>query len=394
MIAILEAHGSTPVSSRQLLNGLPLRFEANQGRDAHPEVRFIARGPGFHLGLAPNESWLEWSANGKAGRVRTRMVKANPHTRMELENRLPGFANYFLGSGPDWHTSVAGYGSVRYREIYPGIDLVFHGEQRRLEYDFVVSPGADPGAIRLELSGQKWMRVDDAGDLSIETAAGELRWKAPDTYQEVDGKRVAVNGRFVVEKNAVRFEIGDYDRARALVIDPTLRYSTYIGGPNNEAARGVAVDGNGNIYVAGVTSSPDLPTTQGVYQRNFAGQTALNLGNFTGDGFIAKFDSNQKLIYFTYLGGSRDDGIAAITVDAAGNAYVTGGTNSTDFPTVGPYQQNYAGQPGIQFTDDIIVAKLDPTGSQLLFSTYLGGNSNDIGLSIALDKTGNVYICG
>lgn len=396
LIAIAQSQASTPtIESGRLLNGLPLRFEQNQGRDAHRGVQFIARGPNFRLALGARESWLEWSANGKAAQLRTRIANANPAARMELENRLPGAANYFLGTAEHWHTAVAGYARVRYREIYPGVDLIFHGEERRLEYDFVVAPNADARAIRLELSGQKSLRVDEDGDLAIATDAGEIRWKAPEVYQEGNGKRIAISGRFVVEDgNAVRFEIGDYDRTRALVIDPTLKYSTYIGGSNNESARGIVVDGSGNIYIGGVTSSPDLKTTQNSYQPNFGGRTALSIGSFTGDGFIAKFTAAGSLVYMTYLGGSRDDGVTALTVDAAGNVYATGGTNSLDFPTVSPYQKSWAGQPGIEFFGDAFIAKLDPTGSTLLAATYLGGNEDDIGTAIVLDKSGNIYICG
>jgi uncharacterized protein (TIGR03437 family) len=400
LIAAVSAFASNP---HMQVRTLPLRFEENRGRDLHPGVKFVARSPRFLLGLAPSESWLEWRdpAHQATARVQTKFLNANRNAQMELEDRLPGTANYFLGAEQNWRSDVVGFGTVRYRDVYKGIDLIFHGEQGRLEYDFILAPHADPRAIRLKLKGQDSARVDDDGDLVIHTVAGEIRWKAPEIYQDARGERQPVAGRFVIDakrpglRTIVRFEIGEYDRGRTLVIDPTLKYSTYIGGTNNEAARGIAVDGAGNVYVAGVSSSADLQTTSSGYQANFGGRTALSNGSFTGDGFVAKFSPAGKLLYLTYLGGSRDDGVAALTVDTAGNAYVTGGTNSLDFPVVNPFQKNFGGgNTGVQFASDAFVAKLSPDGSKLLSSTYLGGNQDDIGLGIALDSSGNIVICG
>ncbi len=382
---------------RELLSKLPLRFERNSG-DREATVKYTARAPGLRLDLSEGENSLEWRdpVNQHNARVRTRMVNARAGVRLEAEDRLSGAVNYFLGREQNWRTNVPGFGRIRYRGVYPGIDLVFHGEQGRLEYDFVLAPHADPRAIRLELAGQQSLHIDDDGELVIGTPAGEIRWKVPEVYQEIDGRRRATEGRFVIEgKKTVRFQVGGYDRARPLIIDPVLKYSTYIGAENNEAARGIALDGMGNIYVAGVSSSSDLETTSNAYQPNFAGLTALNNGQFTGDGFVAKFSPAGALLYLTYLGGSADDGITAIAVDSAGNAYLTGGTNSTDFPTKNPYQAKLGGtQTPALGSDDAFFAKLSPDGSTLLVSTYLGGNNNDIGLSIALDSTGNIYLCG
>lgn len=384
-------------SRRELMSKLPLRFEQNSG-DRDATVKYTAHAPGLRLDLCEAENSLEWRdpVNQQSARVRTRIVNARAGVRLEAEDRLSGTANYFLGREQNWRANVPGFGRIRYHNVYPGIDLIFHGEQGRLEYDFVLSPHADPQAIRLELSGHQSLRIDEHGELVIETPAGEIRWKAPDVYQEVDGRRVTAAGHFAIEgTKTVRFEIGKYDTGRSLIIDPVLKYSTYIGGENNESVRGIALDSVGNIYVGGVSSSPDLPVTSSAYQPNFAGRTALNNGQFTGDGFVAKFSPTGALLYLTYLGGSADDGIMAIAVDTLGNAYLTGGTNSTDFPTKNPYQSRLGGlstpAPG---TDDAFFAKLSPDGSTLLVSTYLGGNSNDIGLGIALDKAGNIYLCG
>jgi uncharacterized protein (TIGR03437 family) len=388
ILPAIAVYGSTP--KQQLLKNLPLRFEEAGGS-------YTARGPDFVLTLAPGENRLDWtdSQHHKKARVTTRLVNGNPMAPIWAEDRLPGAANYFLGSQKDWRTDVTGFGRVRYHEIYPGIDLIFHGENGRLEYDFIVAPDANPGAIRLELSGQQSIRIGDDGDLVIATAGGEVRWKAPEVYQEIGGVKTRVDGKFVRAGKQVAFKLGAYDRRRELVIDPVLSYSTYIGGTANEAARGIAVDSAGNVYIGGSTSSQDLHTASAV-QPNFGGLTAHV---FTGDGFVAKFGPSGSLLYLTYLGGSRDDGISAIAVDSAGNAYVTGGTTSTDFPTMNPFQSVFGGMgsggviTGVH-TGDAFVAKLSPTGNKLLYSTYLGGSLDDVGLGIALDSKGDAFVTG
>ena len=373
----------------RLLGNLPLRFEASQG-----EAVFTARGPNFSLSLARDQNWLEWKdgSSGRTAQVRTRLIHSNPSARMEAEGRFPAPTNYFIGPREAWRTGVAGFGRVRYRDVYPGIDLVFYGDGGRLEYDFVLAPHADPGAIQLDLSGHRTADLGDDGDLVISTPAGEVRWKRPEIYQEVAGVRQPISGRFVLDHGrTVRFEVGRFDRSRTLVIDPALKYSTYIGGKGNDSARGIAVDGAGNVYVAGASSSSELPTLS-AYQPNFGGGSA---GPLTGDGFVAKFSPAGALLYLTFLGGGQDDGLTSIAVDAAGNAYVTGATNSNDFPAVNAFQSQFGGFGGSSLRPgDAIVAKLDPTGSKLLYSTYLGGNRDDIGLAIAVDSAGNAYVTG
>jgi uncharacterized protein (TIGR03437 family) len=315
---------------------------------------------------------------------------------MEPLDRLPGVSNYFLGSGENWKTNVIGYGRIRSVDVYPGIDLIFHGEGGRLEYDFTVAPQADPGSIRLEFSGQCRLYLDAGGDLIISTGAGDIRWKRPEIYQNVNGRRRPVGGRFIVSRNRVRFEVAVYDRGRELVIDPALAYSTYLGGSSNEGARGVAVDGSGNVYIVGNTATTNLPSSPGVVQPNFGGETATY---DQGDAFVAKFSASGALVYLTYLGGSGDDTANAIAVDAAGNAYITGGTTSTNFPTAGmPYQSHNAGAgpagAAILVFGDAFVAKLNPSGTQLIYSTYLGGPEDDFGTAIAIDSAGDAYVAG
>ncbi len=391
MLAAAGLHATT--RRAELLNSLPLRFEENSTATPHRNAKFIARGPNFLLSLAPDQSWMEWNGpEGRRANVRTRLQGGDPDAHMEAENRLPGTANYFLGTTPSWRTDVTGFGRIRYRQVYPGIDLVFHGEQGKLEYDFILAPHADPSKIRLELQGHRSARVSSEGDLIVSTDAGDIQWKRPEIYQDSNGSPSEVTGRFeLTGKNSVRFAIGSYDHTRALVIDPVLKYATYIGHKGNDSARGIAVDGAGNVYVAGSTSTSDLETKSAL-QPNFGGMTT---GPLTGDGFVAKFNSSGTLQYLTYLGGSFDDSIFALTVDPAGDAYVTGGTNSSDFPTVNPFQANFAGMGGsIARSGDVFVAKLNPSGNKLLYSTYLGGTLDDVGLAIAVDAAGNAYIGG
>ncbi|MGA3186989.1 MAG: SBBP repeat-containing protein [Bryobacteraceae bacterium] len=312
---------------------------------------------------------------------------------MAAEDRLPGAANYFVGGREQWRTDIIGYGRVRYSQIYPGIDLVFHGDEGQLEYDFILKPGADPGLIRLELSGQRSLSIAENGDLVISSAAGDVRWKRPEIYQTRDSGRVSVSGHYVVAGRTVKFELGSYDHQRELVIDPTLAYATFLGGTRNDLARGIALDGSGNVYIAGNTSSLNLQTVS-AFQPNFGG--ASTSYDMYGDAFVAKFSPAGALLYLTYLGGSGDDAASAIAVDSAGNAYVTGATTSTNFPTMTPYQAHFGGLGGLSavHSGDAFVTKLNPTGNQLIYSTYLGGSLDDVGTAIAVDGAGNAYVAG
>lgn len=372
----------------QLLSHLPLRFEQHRSAAGSVDAAYVAHGGSFDLVLRPAESWIE----SRGRRVRMTLRGANPRARMEPLDRLPGSANYFLRGRDNWQTNVAGYGRVRCIGVYRGIDLIFHGEGGRLEYDFVVGPHADPDGIQWEFSGHKSLHVDPDGDLVIDTGAGEIRWKRPDVYQEENGARARVDGHFVVRKRTAAFELGPYDRSRNLIIDPTLAYSTYLGGSQNDVARGIALDAAGNIYIAGNTSSTNLPVRSAV-QPGFGGTAGLGP---MGDAFVAKFSPSGALVYLTYLGGSSNDGALALAVDAAGNAYIAGATTSQDFPTANPYQSRFGGWGGTGTirTGDAFVAKLNPSGNQLLYSTYLGGSMDDIAMAIAVDSAGNAYVAG
>jgi len=374
---------------------LPLRFEANQGQ-ADGRVKFLARGSGFSLFLTGREAVLSLRKPGdSAGAidvVRMGLSGANASEEPEGLERLPGIVNYMAGNDPaQWHTNVPNYGRVRYSDVYPGVDLVYYGNGQRLEYDFQVAAGADPGAIRLRFDGARRLRLDAGGNLELAAANGSIAFHAPVVYQMLDGKRQAIQGKFkLLAGNSVGFALGAYDRGKALTIDPTLVYSTYLGGSNSDTIAAIAVDGSGNAYLTGYTSSADFPVTPGAYET-----TDKDLKSSV---FVTKLNSSgSALIYSTYLSGtggpSGGDTGQAIAVDSAGDAYVTGYTYSSNFPTTkGVYQTtnvaaNASGTNGF-------VTKLNPTGTGLLYSTFLGGSVSDYATSIAIDAAGDAYVGG
>jgi hypothetical protein len=383
---------------------LPLSFEANQGQ-SDSQVKYLSRGAGYSLFLTANEAVLSLrpsvpppSDSGQAKNrrqpavsqppsadavLRMKLLDSNPKAEVSGQDELPGKSNYFIGNDPkQWHTNVRQFAKVRYENVYPGVDLVYYGHQRELEYDFVLQPGASPQAIRLGIAGAKQLRLEH-GDLVLRSAGGDVHLRSPHIYQEANGVRQEVRGRYVItSKNEVGVHVGAYDRRRALVIDPVLAYSTYLGGSNGfiEQGYGIAVDTTGNAYVTGRASSTDFPTVNAI-------QPAL--GGYV-DAFVTKFNADgSALVYSTYLGGTKEDDGVGIAVDSEGSAYVTGQTLSTDFPAVNAIQPTFGG--GVY---DGFVAKINAAGSALVYSTYLGGSGNDSGGGIAVDSAGNAYISG
>jgi uncharacterized repeat protein (TIGR01451 family) len=381
---------------------LPMAFEANEGQ-TDGRVRFLSRGRGYGLFLTPTEAVLALreptvpEGGPSVGAGLTLPGRAAPHAsrnvavlRMKLlgANRaatmvgldlLPGKTNYFIGNDPKkWRRGVAEYARVEYRGVYPGISLVYYGNQGQLEHDFVVAPGAGPRKIRLGFEGARKLRLDANGNLVLTTGEGEVTLRAPLIYQEVDGVRRPVGGQYVLKgKRRVGFEVDHYDRLRPLVIDPVLVYSTYLGGNGNDLGNGIAVDASGSAYVTGYTIATDFPTM---------GANQMDQASY--DAFVTKLDpSGASLVYSTYLGGNSNDYGLGIAVDTSGSAYVTGSTDSTDFPTIGAYQTD-------QGTTDAFVTKLDPSGASLAYSTYLGGNGDDLGDGIAVDASGSAYVTG
>jgi hypothetical protein len=344
--------------------------------------------------------------------LRMKLVGANRSPRVNGLQELSGKSNYFLGKDPGkWRTNVPTFAKVSYQDIYPGIGLVYYGNSARpdeLEYDFVVAPGIDPRAIKLAIQGASKVTVDARGDLVAQLDGQEMRLHKPLVYQwkknESNSRRHGVDGSYVLDgDNQVAFRVSAYDPHEALVIDPVLEYSTYLGGSGDDlgspsGVQGIAIDPEGNAYIAGATDSVDFPVTSGALQTKLAGGSGLFLcpgpAPIAGDAFVTKLNATGNgIVYSTYLGGSDDDCGEGIAVDPAGNAYVAGETLSTDFPiTKGAFQPACAScSSGLV---DTFAAKLNRDGSALVYSTYIGGNNADLFPMLALDRLGNLYIQG
>ena len=528
---------------------LPLSFEPNCGQ-VDDQVGFISRGCGYNLFLTATDAVIAFSEEGRTGArgndnydsvsssipdasargFRMRLLGANPNAKLRGLDELPGRINYLMGNDPKkWRTDVPTYAKTQSEQVYDGVDIVYYGDQRRLEYDFQVAPGADYKAISLKFEsfvrsndgsvdwkqGDEQVRVDADGDLVFQTSDRDVRQPKPVIYQVVDGARQEVSGGYMMMNDQrVGFQVGSYDATLPLIIDPFLAYSTYLGGSDIDWGADVAIDAAGNIYVTGSTASTDFPLANPIQSANSGGyevfvtklkadgstvifstylggnggdtsagiafrpgsvyitggttstdfpitfqavQTANNggpnafvtrlthsgslvystylggdyayaeaiavdqktgdayvvgtaAGTFptvnalqpvymgAGDGFIAKLNpSGSALYYSTYLGGSSAEYAFGVAVDSSGNAYVAGETSSTDFPTVNPFQANYGGGPFLPYYGhgpfDAFVAKLNPSGSALLYSTYLGGSGHDSATGLKVHN-GRAFIVG
>jgi len=389
------------------LSSMPLAFTENQGQ-WDTKVKFRADAGGATMWFATNGAYCQFTrrindvdpvmvsrpGGGRDGLLdqesddfETMMIKAtfagaNPNPLMVGEDELEYKCNYFLGDDPAaWRTDVANYSAVVYEDIYPGIDLKYYGNGREMEYDFIVSPGADFSRIQIQYEGVESLSVNDDGELVVETMWGEVIERRPVVYQERNGERIPIDGRYeIAANNAFGFSLdGDYDPAVPLVIDPVLWYSTYLGGSGIDDGRGIAVDASGAAYVTGDTRSGDFPTLnayQSVYQD-------------VGDAFVTKINIDGSLVYSTYLGGSQFERGYDVEVDASGAVYITGYTCSPDFPILSAYQETYQDGPY-----DAFVTKLNPGGDNLVYSTYLGGTAFDRADAIAVDGSGAGYIIG
>jgi hypothetical protein len=314
----------------------------------------------------------------------------------------PGKISCFVGNAPrKWRKDIPAYGAIFYKDAYPGIDVKFYGNNHHLEYDIVVKPGADPSKVKFRYSGANDVRVTKNGDLSIAVNGGRLIFKKPGIYQQINGRKVWREGTFNIrqDKSATgvsetlarakprtftcSFALGPYERGVPLVIDPQLVYSTFLGGSADNEAYGIAVDNAGNTYIAGNTTSTDFPSLN-PDQSNNAG------GSNYGDAFVTEIaPGGRTLVYSTYLGGSADDMAYSIAVDGSGNAYVTGWTDSNNFPcSPNPIQSVLKG------TATAFVTEIARGGSSLVYSTYLGGTAIDFGSHIAVDGAGNAYVTG
>jgi hypothetical protein len=472
---------ATPGRIIQKIDTRPLAFEPNRGQ-SDGAVKFLSHGSGYALFLTNDEAVLEmrepdtqirkpseeeanhetkletrhWRATRKKGKrpvdaiLRMKFVHADSHALVVGVGPLASKTNYFIGNNPaQWHADVPNFTRVKYENIYPGVELVFYGNQRQLEYDFVLAPGADPGLIQLavdlveravgtqeagfadrvsqrqvatpesKLRGRQsarraTIRIDGNGDLLVLSRSGEVRFHKPSVYQEIlpDGHTKSTDagaesvrsnrspesalenqqfleGHYVLTADGtVGFEIPNYDRSRGLIIDPALSYSTFLGGAGNDWGAGIAVDAAGNAYITGTTLSTNFPTAS-PFQASCGG-CALNKTT----AFVAKFDSaGANLVYSTYLGGSNEDSSAAVAVDSAGEAYVVGATLSSDFPTTPGAFQTACSSCGVG-QPDAFVTKLNAAGSALVFSSYLGGSNQDVAAGVAVDASGSAYITG
>jgi hypothetical protein len=373
---------------------LPLRFEAGQ-KQTDGAANFVARGANAEFHIAPNQTtFILRQSAGKTASCTMQFVGANAAARIAGGAELAGKINYLVGCDPaGWRTGVPTFAQVRVGEIYPGVSLVYYGNGRELEYDFNLAAGTDPQQIILRFNGAEKISVNPQGDLIIGLNGGKVVQHAPVAYQKIGDTRRAIASAYkIVDAHTATFALGDYDRNQPLVIDPVLGYSTYFGGNYGEIAHAVAIDASGNVYVAGETLSTafsnNVPlATSGAFQTNFHG------GTLTGDAFVAKFDNTgSNLLYLTYLGGGSDDAAYALALDNLGNAYVTGLTRSSDFPTNNAlygYKTSFAPGYGLAF-----VAELNTNGSKLIYSTYLSGYVADSGYAIAVDAAQNAYVAG
>jgi hypothetical protein len=363
---------------------LPLAFEPNQGQ-VDAQVNYLARGTDYALFLTGTATVLSLQQPGAVGSdiFRLQLVGGNPAPAVQAQDQLPGTSNYFLGNDPSqWQVNLPNFGSVAYRQVYAGIDLVYYSNAfGQLEYDFRVAPGADPSQIRLQYTGAQGVELNAQGDLVVHLLGGDLVQQAPNLYQDIAGVRTPVAGTYTVNSDGtVGLALGGYDPTQALVIDPVLTYSTFLGGNNIDRANAIAVDAAGNAYITGQAGSSNFPTTAGAFQTTSPGD----------DAFVTKLSPAGARLYSTYLGGAGLNAAESIAINA-GEAFITGFTQSANFPTTaGAFQTTAAGGPS-----DVFVTRLNATGSALVYSTYLGGAGGESGHGIAVDPgTGDAFVTG
>jgi uncharacterized protein (TIGR03437 family) len=467
--AILSATlvaASAPLSSLK-----SFRFERNIGQ-ASPEIKYLVRAQGYTLLLS--ERGLRYQLPDRSSTPAIEFVGAATHPSLDAIDPTSTLVNDYTGPRNSWVTGAPCWSSIRYRNLYPGVDLMFYGQGSHLEYDVSVEPGGDPAQMAFALDSSMKPKIDAAGDLQLAVSSGTLTWHKPVAYQLIADRREPVDASFALSGNRVSFRVASFDRRYPLIIDPSLGFATYYGGSGLNNARGIAVDSSGNVLIAGGTTSGNLPglsassfqvdymgsmdafvakmngsgtalewvtylggtgrdvaiamavdssgnayvtgatdsvdfpiypSKSGVVQGNYGGGGGDNYFYTIGDAFVAKFDPTGKLVWSTYLGGSLDDGGSAIAVDSSGNVYVAGATVSTNFPGVSsgfqPTFGGLGGEPTLEEsgypsfdTGDAFVAKIDPTGTQLLAATYLGGSFDDFALALTLDSSGNVWVGG
>lgn len=396
---------------------LPISFEVNQGQSER-SVQFLARAAGYTLFLKPGEAVLSLpappppavkAAHGTvqphvnlqqyAGQstsvlppstVRLQLIGSNTNAEVTGVDVLPGKSNYLIGSDPGkWHTDVPTYAKVRYSDVYPGIDLVYYGNQEgRLEHDFVVAPGADPSAIAISLFGSDAVVPDQNGSLTLHSKTRDLTLSRPVAYQTIGGKRRTIPAAYLLAGSQIKFQLGSYDRNTSLVIDPVLLFTSVFGGTYlNDLANALTIDKARNIYVAGSTVSYDFPLVD-PFQSN-PGTLWISGTEAVPTVFVSKLNSTgTALLYSTYLGRPNSQA-NAIAVDNAGRIYLAGSTTG-DFPVVNANQPTFGGGGW----PDAFIAVLNPAGNALAWSTFMGGSGTDVAGSLVLDSSNNVYVAG
>jgi len=381
---------------------LPLVFEKNLGQ-TDPRVKFLAHSNGYTLFLTQSQAIFDFGASAPKNDSPFRLVLSGSNASAQIQGADPqsGHTNYLIGNDRSrWQTNVPLYASVRYRNVYPGIDAVYYGNRSQLETDYLVAPGANPAKIALHVEGTHSLALNHKGDVVIAGSSGNVILRRPLVYQKIDGKRREVAANYVLRApRLVGLEIAGYDSTQPLVVDPVIDYSTYLGGASgtaggsaNNSATAVAVDANGDAYITGSTGASNFPVTSGTFQ----GQNNSN-GALESNAFVTKLNATgTALIYSTYLGGTTSDGATGLAIDSNGDAYVVGTTSSTDFPTisssVSPIQSTFP--PGNSGSTGFF-AELDPNGASLLYATYLGGDgTQDSPEGVTVDANGYVYIVG
>jgi hypothetical protein len=368
---------------------LPLAFEKNQGQTA-PAAEFVARGGRYTVALSQGDAHvtLRRGKDSAPATVDLRLVGGRRSPKGAGRQALPGKVNYLIGNDPSrWRTDVPTFGRVEYADVYRGIDLAYYGNQGRLEYDFIVAPGADPAVIRLAADGARKVQVDAHGDLVLDTENGEVRFRRPVSYQQIAGERRTVESDYTIAgAHEVRFAVGAYDARYPMVIDPSLVYSTYLGGSGAESGAAIAVGPAGNAFVTGQSYSMDFPLVN-AEQSSYGGDGAIFVSKLSVDG--------SSLVYSTYFGGLYQDTVHAIAVDSDENAYIVGSTMSPDFPLKNPLY------PTLNFGDtDAFITKFSQAGNALVYSTYLGGSGGDygyevaVGYGVAVDASHSAYVAG
>jgi hypothetical protein len=419
-----ELDPQTQTRVAEAYGNLSLSFEPNQGQ-TDSRVKFLARGAGYTLFLTNREAVLtvgtarsgeQTNRVPREATLEMKLVGANPKPIVSGMDEQPGKADYFIGNDPkQWKTNVPNYARVRYQNIYPGVDLIYYGNEGQLEYDFLVAPGTDPKAITLDVgpgpvasrrehSGHVLPRIDRNGDLVVELSGGEIRFHKPVAYQDAAVSspqskiqdRKFVDAQYVLKsENQVGIRLGSYDATQPLVIDPVVWYSSYLGGSSNDQASGITVDGAGNVYVTGFTSSVDFTHAR---PASVLGPCKGRCGKGSLDAFVTKIDpSGRALVYSAYLGGSGADQGNGIAVDSSGNVYVTGVTSSSDFPLVNQIPGACVGSCGGGSNNDAFVTKINAAGNALVYSSVVGGSGgeNIYGFAgIAVDGSGNAYLTG